>query len=323
MSGMNLEVWFPQQAEVTVFLESAFADPLEEPTAEIHLFTLYACRQIANLRGELSLCSALAGIDRIAPLAHVEQLLDDVTVGSPRARGGARGFTVEYRPGPRFKLKGHGFGMLGKGIGYYAPTSTLAFLLWLLRRRHDDEDFCTALAVAAATVGELGQHGQITVTSQTDAAAHATMTGIEAMGETPVTAEALDVSEAAAEAIAAHNIDFSELVELAGAHVSEMTRDTEQKLGSMFALPTEYCLYMCRMFIFAAAVPETDPTFTAVMKAQEALSAARQTGNTELTKAAETHHQQVLAAAIDDRGLEPLVPELNRRLFTTGDGEPG
>ena len=91
----------------------------------------------------------------------------------------------------------------------------------------------------------------------------------------------------------------------------------------MLALPSEYGMYMCRIFIFAAAVPETDSSFSTVMKAQEALDAARQTGNAELAKAAEAHHQKVLATGIAAHGLEPLVPELNRRLFTTGNDDTG
>jgi hypothetical protein len=319
MNGMNLEVWFPQQNHVTVFLESSFADPGEESAVEVHLFAHYACRQIANLGGEPTLCAALAGVDPAEPLVSVEQMLDDVTVSSPQTRGGARGFTAEFRPGPRFKLKGHGFGLMGKGVGYYAPTSTLALLCWLLRRR-DHAAYRTALAATAATIGELGMGGMITVRSQGDAAAHAAIAGMDYIEESADAGDELGLSEEAEAAIVAHGIDFAEIIATARARLGEMIGDVEQERGSRIALPTEYCLHLCRMFIFPYGVGSADPSYAEVMKAHEALSAAQGTRNADLAAAAEAHYQNVLKVAIAAHGLEPLVPELNRRVFDTGDG---
>jgi hypothetical protein len=166
---MNLEIWFPQQNEVSVFLESSITDPEEEQFSETCLFALYAARQIANLTVEgQSLAYVLGTTDTADPLRQTEERLDEVRVSSPRSRGGRKGFTAELRPDRRafFKLNAHGFGMLGKGVGYYAPTSTLALLYWLLNRRKDDPTYQRALAAAAENIGVAGSQGQISITSQ-------------------------------------------------------------------------------------------------------------------------------------------------------------
>jgi hypothetical protein len=181
--GMNLEVWFPQQDEVSIFLESSISDSEQEPFHEIALFALFASRQIANLGGiGASLAYVLQTTDTLAPLRQVEERLDDVRVVSPVSRGGRKGFTAEYRPDKRafFKMHASGFGILGRGVDYYAPTSTLALLYWLLKRRADDPIYQRALAAAAENVGIAGTQGMIGVRSSAPVALQA---GVAAWGE--------------------------------------------------------------------------------------------------------------------------------------------
>jgi hypothetical protein len=126
--GINLEVWFPQQNEVSIFLESSITDAEEEQFYETCLFALYAARQIANLGADgASLAYVLQTTDTTNPLRQAEERLDEVRVSSPRGRAGRKGFTCTLRPNKRasFKLNAHGFGMMGTWVGYYAPTSTL------------------------------------------------------------------------------------------------------------------------------------------------------------------------------------------------------
>src|SRR5207253_6031495 len=113
-------------------------------------------RQIANLRAEgASLAYVLQTTDTTNPLRQAEERLDEVRVSSPRGRAGRKGFTCTLRPDKRasFKLNAHGFGMMGAGVGYYAPTSTLALLYYLLNRRKDDATYQRALAATAENVG--------------------------------------------------------------------------------------------------------------------------------------------------------------------------
>jgi hypothetical protein len=82
MNGMNLEIWFPQQDEVTVFLESSFDDADEELFYETSLFALYAARQIVNFRNDQvaqSLAATLMGIDETNPLEDVEARLEQAS----------------------------------------------------------------------------------------------------------------------------------------------------------------------------------------------------------------------------------------------------
>jgi hypothetical protein len=174
MNGLNLEIWFPQQDLATVFLESSLTDPEQEQFSETSLFALFAARQIANLRSGngLSLSLVLGSVDPERALAGVKDQLDDVRVEAPSSRGGRKGFTAELRPDARgfFKALPHGFGLMGRGLDYCGPTSTLALLYWLLKQRADDPAYQIALGAIANIIGAAGASGAITMTSQTQVA---------------------------------------------------------------------------------------------------------------------------------------------------------
>ena len=221
-TGLNLEIWFPQQTEVTVFLESSITDPEQEQFAETCLFALYAARQIANLRRDgYSLAGVLAATDTANPRRQAEERLGDVRVTSPRSAGGRKGFTAEIRErGGAFKLKAHGFGMLGKGVGYYSPISTMALLYWLLDRRKDDPHYQRVLATTAKNVGIAGSRGRISAMSQGGEATHA---AVMAWGEAFEAGDAaeIDVPEA---------LDLGSLPFQLSALVSSVKADMDQLL---------------------------------------------------------------------------------------------
>ena len=50
---------------------------------------------------------------------------------------------------------------MGKGVGYYAPTSTLALLYWLLKRRQDEPDYQHALGLTANFIGLAKAQGSL------------------------------------------------------------------------------------------------------------------------------------------------------------------
>jgi hypothetical protein len=166
---MNVGIWFPEQDEVSVRLESAVVDEFEERFYESALLALVAARQIANLGGDWvarSLAETLFGIDDGAARLYAEQKLGDVRLVSGAT--GGKGFTAEFRPEKRafFKLHAHGMGALGRGTGYYAPTSVVALLAYLLRRRSDDAEYQARIAAAAKLVGYAGLEGAIKITTQ-------------------------------------------------------------------------------------------------------------------------------------------------------------
>jgi hypothetical protein len=172
--GLRAEIWFPQQDEWTVSVTSTLSDGDQERFFETMLFCLFAARQIANLRGDQpaqSLCQMLTLIDEDAPLESVTDRVEALRTPSPKPVG-RKGFTADLRKQDRgfFKLGTHGFGILSKGIGYYAPVSTLALLAWLLDRRVDDEEYQKALGTAARGLGHAGNEGHLGIREHTEAA---------------------------------------------------------------------------------------------------------------------------------------------------------
>jgi hypothetical protein len=174
MGGLRAEVWFPQQDEWTVTVTGTISDPEQQRFYETMLFCLFSARQIANLRGDAqaqALVEILTLVDEDAPLASVETRLEDLRTPSPKPVG-RKGFTADLLEQDRgfFKLGTHGFGLLSKGIGYYAPLSTLALLAWLLNERADDQEYQQALGTAARGIGYEGQAGHLGVRQHTDVA---------------------------------------------------------------------------------------------------------------------------------------------------------
>ncbi|HZT17071.1 MAG TPA: hypothetical protein VFA19_14115 [Gaiellaceae bacterium] len=313
--GMNLEVWFPQQNEVSVFLESSIGDPDEEQFYETCLFGLYAARQIANLGREGgSLAFVLQTTDTLNPLAQTLERLDEVRVGSPRHSGGGRkGFTCQLRPEKRafFKLDAHGFGMLGKGAGYYAPTSTLALLYWLLERRKDDPVYQRALAATAENVGILGMRGQITVTTQAPLAMEATTAAWAEAREQALLPDDLELSEAAREACEENDINFAALFAGAAGRLRESLSEMEGE--GFIALPDEVTRRMCQLEVITAADLEEDER---IERAFNAVQAADATEDAAMIEAAYSHYDKALAEVIGENDLEPVVQALDGALFT-------
>jgi hypothetical protein len=314
--GMNLEVWFPQQNEVSVVLESSILDPDEEQFYETSLFALYAARQIANLGREGgSLAFVLQTTDTSNPLEQAKERLDEVRVVSPLvSRGGRKGFTCELRPDKRafFKLNAHGFGMMGRGAGYYAPTSTLALFYWLLNQRKDDATYQRALAATAENVGILGMRGQISVTTQAPLAMEAAAAAWGEAVEQASLPEDFELSEEAREACAANDINFPALVAGATGRLHESLAEMDG--DGYIALPTAITNRMCVIEVLNAADLEEDER---IERAFAAIQAAEATEDEAMIEAATTHYDKTLTEVIEENDLEPVVEALDSLLFTT------
>lgn len=307
---MNLEIWFPQQNEVTVFLESSIVDPDEEQSVESCLFTLYAARQIANLNGSerMTLAQFLYDTDTSDPLAQTDQRLGGVRVSSPVSRGGRKGFTVEMRPDKRmfFKLNPHGFGMLGKGIGYYAPTSTMALLYWLLKRREDDPTYQRALSAAAENIGIAGLQGMITVASQAtiamQAASAAWGEAFEAEREDEFEPpEGLDLSSL--------SVSWGVLVSSSSAALQALFEDVPE--GQTLVFADEQSVPFCGLQVLAAAGIRENEEVTRAYAAVEAAA------DKATVAAANTHLQEVVVEALEEHGLTAVAEALHEALFTS------
>ncbi len=155
---IRFEINFHQQDELSIFQESTLSGSDEE-FYEIVAFINYSIRQMSNL-GNGEAADMLASTLAAAPSA-----IDAVASGAPFG-----GFTMVPYPGSpgrkrfvaslvdgdnqsKFDLKMIGFGFLARGFGYYAPTSTLALLAHVARRRRQSQWSLQALAQSAALCG--------------------------------------------------------------------------------------------------------------------------------------------------------------------------
>jgi hypothetical protein len=167
VSEAHLEIWFPSPHEVSLFVEAASSGPEREVT-EVRLFAAFAARQIVNLRADGQvLARALAEMEHPEDGANLPQRIGDTRLVSPTPSRGRKGFEAQLkvREGlPFLRLKSRGFGLRGHGVGFYAPTATLALLLHLLHRHSPEGRF--VLIGSARNIGGLGLAGRIRMTTQ-------------------------------------------------------------------------------------------------------------------------------------------------------------
>jgi hypothetical protein len=151
-----VETHFHQQDECSVFIESS-APALRSHELEVWVFCLFAARQLVNLSSSQE-GQALA-VTLLAVRDHQERIQAGEIGESARlvqyqGSPGRKRFGAQYFEDPlRFILKGKGFGFLSRGAGYYAPTSVLALLAFLLRRSQDEAEYLQDLLNSAGLCG--------------------------------------------------------------------------------------------------------------------------------------------------------------------------
>lgn len=201
--------------------------------------------------------------------------------------------------------------MMGRGVDYYAPTSTLALLYWLLDRRKDDPVYQRALSAAAENVGILGIQSAITVTSQAPLAMEAASAAWQEAREQVGGMSDYDLSAGAQAACEEHGINFASLVSGAAARLQDAVSQMEGERGYI-AIPDDYALRTCRIEVLLAAglADEVERPFAAVQAAEES-------GDEATIDAANAHFARTLARLTDEHELEPVVEELRGHLFTS------
>jgi len=169
--GMDLEIHFHQQDEASVYLESNTSGK-EGEFGEILMFCCFALRSMANL-GRHPITSSLATLlSQIGD--HLIELPDHYSPDDAKL--------VDYKGNPRrkrfiaglrctnenfnFKFKPKGFGLLARGMGYYAPNSVIILLRYLVEKRIDDGDFISNLSQAAKKCGEAYISGDLSPRTQ-------------------------------------------------------------------------------------------------------------------------------------------------------------
>jgi len=167
MAGARLEIHFHLQDEVSVSLDSTETGDVVRET-ELLLFALYAARQVLTLGNTHGFGLSLAAV-----LLHAGESPDSLLRDGPggvhlvpspgvpgrrRYRASLEYTTFEDPAGIHFRLSPVGFGVLGGGVGYYAPSSVLALLYHLLREREADPAYVAGLAAAARHLGSMLPH---------------------------------------------------------------------------------------------------------------------------------------------------------------------
>lgn len=169
-----VEIHFHEQDRASVFLEN-IGGP-DAKFAELLLLSSYAVRQVANLGRSpetAALGALLAGAARSA-----EHLIGYRPENSPalvayQGKPGRKRFTSRVDVADdtyQFNMQPHGFGFLGRGLGFYSPTSVVLLLQYLVELRLLDEEYLTALSLVAAMCALAIDNGHITVGSQQDVA---------------------------------------------------------------------------------------------------------------------------------------------------------
>lgn len=152
-----------------MFLESNGGP--DETIGEVMLFTSFALRQAMNLGGQYG-----------SMLGHLlsfpgQSLREIVNHESP---DGARLVTYQGAAGRKqfhaslsctdsdfsFNLKAKGFGLLARGVGYYAPNAVVVLLKYLSRRRLENAEYIAILETATAMCGDGISSGRVTLRNQ-------------------------------------------------------------------------------------------------------------------------------------------------------------
>jgi putative oligomerization/nucleic acid binding protein len=183
-------------AAVTLTSGRVPTSPTERVTkeAETLLACLLAARQIANLDDEEA--AKVIGTTLLNVGAGPNALLEflELGPGDVRVSTGYGAFKTGFRATLKFPWEISRFGVLpdllnridfkvdikgfpssGEGLGWFAPTSALAFLYFVARRRAQDEDFLNRLGYAVARVGVVAANDGISVVSQVMPALTATV----------------------------------------------------------------------------------------------------------------------------------------------------
>jgi hypothetical protein len=195
----RFEIWFPSTDEVSIFIETPATGEARE-LVEIGLFAAFAARQVANLRKDEAMqpmCYALTQLPHAEGGDEIPDAIGETRIVSPSPNQGRKGFVGTYknRNGlPLVNLKPRGFGMMGRGVGFYAPTATIALLFSCLKGMSEEGRF--VLIETAHNVGQLGLGGHIGVTSQAKMAGAAVSAAVDSLqASSPLSERADDPEE--------------------------------------------------------------------------------------------------------------------------------
>jgi len=180
--GANLEIHFHQQNEVSIFLENTTSGE-DEIKSDLFLLSFFIARKLANLEQDNSIGQSLAFV-----LENIEEQLDkifdpnkfdDVLLVPYKGVRGRKRFLAHMVVSDErvnFRLKPKGFGILGKGLGYYSPVSAIMLIKYMGNKYRNNIKAKNGIIALCKYSGQLAP--QITPVSQVQFAPQIASVGI-------------------------------------------------------------------------------------------------------------------------------------------------
>lgn len=168
---MQLQIHFYGKDESSIILESTAVGELQL-FGEILLFNCLGLRQMHNLGSAPAsgaLAQALVALGRRTDQPEEAMLGDVPRIVEYPGTAGKKRFMATLDFGPeraRFLLHPKGFGILGRGVNYYAPQSVLVLFTHLSTARAANDAYRRGLAEAASLCGQCFVEGKVTTSSQ-------------------------------------------------------------------------------------------------------------------------------------------------------------
>jgi hypothetical protein len=166
--ALNLEFNFHEQEVASAFYETN-ASGNDEKFAELVFAAAFAIRTMSNL-GYSEVTDALGSQLKVLPelISTVPEKLCDlkpILIPYPGHAGRKRFIANLKFDSARMQLNysAKGFGILARGVAYYATASVTSFFRYLAVRRLDDELYLSALSAVAEGCGEFQVRRQISV----------------------------------------------------------------------------------------------------------------------------------------------------------------
>lgn len=176
-STIGAEIEFLSEEEACVSLYRNASDQFDEKECELFLVILTILRTITNFGND-----AVSEIKLGELLSHqmvsyrnsIEDIVRDNSEGRIKLLKDHPGFEpkksfsvhLDY-PRLDFEYKMHGFGLFGKGVGYYAPMAVNLLIKKIAETRFDDKDFIKLLESAVVCSGIYGLSGRVPIVNQT------------------------------------------------------------------------------------------------------------------------------------------------------------
>jgi hypothetical protein len=167
-SGIRSEIHFHEQDCTSVFTEASLPRDYRH-VWEIQLFVHFAIRQMLCVgQPAVPLAQGL----RYGPKVGTPEFAAEMEVLRIVPYPGHKGrkyFTLQFVGNDdrkHFAMKAHGFGLMYRGINYYAPMSVMAFLEVLAAEHRDNPDYLAALSCAASLCGFVHLNNEIRVDNQ-------------------------------------------------------------------------------------------------------------------------------------------------------------